>query len=360
MAIDWALLEREYDEVLEKLSDPKLAREPRVELQKRSSQLDGLLSRYRELLALNSEITELKAGVEDCAKSADSCSAEMRLLYQEELAGAEKRHAEVAQQIQDLVAPPDERDSRPAFLEIRAGAGGQEASLFVADLCRMYTLYAQHHGWHCSVDSASTTEVGGYRELVLYVSGKNVFSHFKYEAGVHRVQRVPKTETAGRIHTSTVTVAVMPEVEEVDLEIKPSDLRIDTYRSSGAGGQHVNTTDSAVRITHIPTGVVVACQAERSQIKNRAMAMKMLRARLYEAERERVERERSTVRKQQVGTGERSEKIRTYNFPQNRITDHRINLTLKKLDMVMEGDLDDVIEPLRQAEREERISKANV
>jgi len=218
----------------------------------------------------------------------------------------------------------------------------------------MYTLYAQKNNWRVTVESFSTTDLGGYREIILHVQGKGVYGHLKYESGVHRVQRVPSTETQGRIHTSTVTVAVLPEAEEVDIQINPADLRIDVYRSSGAGGQHVNTTDSAVRVTHIPTGVAVACQEERSQHKNKAKAMKLLQSRLLAAQVEKSEAEMRKQRKEQVGTGERAEKVRTYNFPQNRVTDHQVDVTLKKLDMVMEGEMDDIIEALMQKEREER------
>ncbi len=250
--------------------------------------------------------------------------------------------------------PPDERDDRSVFLEIRAGAGGQEAALFAADLMRMYMMYALEKGWKTSVVSESSTDLGGYREVVLHIEGPGVFGHLKFESGVHRVQRVPKTETQGRIHTSTVTVAVLPEAEEVEMTINPADLRIDVFRAGGAGGQHVNKTESAVRITHIPTGVVVSCQDDRSQHKNKATAMKVLKSRLLQQQREKNEAEASKQRKEQVGTGERAEKVRTYNFPQNRVTDHQVDVTLKKLDRVLEGDMDEIIQPLREKERNNR------
>ena len=234
-------------------------------------------------------------------------------------------------ELDDILYPADERNDRSVYLEIRAGAGGQEAALFVADLQKMYTNYAQKMHWRVSVESVSTTDFGGFREIILHIQGKGVYGHLRYESGVHRVQRVPATETQGRIHTSTVTVAVLPEAEEVDVTINPSDLRIDVYRSSGAGGQHVNTTDSAVRVTHIPTGVAVACQEERSQHKNKAKAMKLLQSRLLAAQMEKSEAEMRKQRKEQVGTGERAEKVRTYNFPQNRVTDHQVDVTLKSL-----------------------------
>ncbi|MFC1854250.1 peptide chain release factor 1 [Candidatus Dependentiae bacterium] len=350
--IDWPELRKEFSEISDKLADASVPREKRVSLQRRAAQLGRLLSLHDEMNKLDLEIRECKRGAE--------LDDELKALYEDELKDAKGRREELMHELEDILSPPDVCDAKPAFLELRAGAGGQEASLFVADLFKMYSAYAQNKGWTVSVTSESPTEVGGFREIVMYVKGKGAFALFKHEAGVHRVQRVPTTEAAGRIHTSTITVAVMPEASEVDISINPSDLRIDTFRASGAGGQHVNTTDSAVRITHVPTGVVVSCQEERSQLKNREKALKVLRSRLFEAERERLEQERSSARKEQVGTGERSEKIRTYNFPQNRVTDHRIGLTLKKLDLVMQGDLDDVIGPLMAADREKRTKNIDV
>jgi peptide chain release factor 1 len=247
-------------------------------------------------------------------------------------------------------------DDRSVYLEIRAGAGGQEAALFAGDLQRMYTNYALKKGWRVEVDSLSTTDLGGMREVVLHIEGRGVFGHLRFESGVHRVQRVPQTETQGRVHTSTATVAVLPEAEEVDVTINPADLRIDTFRAGGAGGQHVNKTDSAIRITHVPTGTVVSCQEDRSQHKNRAKAMKMLQSRLLAVQMEKQQLEMSQQRKEQVGTGDRAEKVRTYNFPQNRVTDHQVDVTLKKLDMVMEGALDEIVDALRKKARESRRS----
>jgi peptide chain release factor 1 len=272
---------------------------------------------------------------------------DMRRLAGEELEGLESRRATLEAEVVELLCPEDEGDNKNSFIEIRAGTGGSEAALFAGDLLRMYIKFAEAKGLRTELIESHETGIGGIKEAVLLVEGKGAFGFFKYESGVHRVQRVPTTEANGRIHTSTATVAVMPEVEEVDVQIDPKDLRIDTYCSTGAGGQSVNTTYSAVRITHIPTGVVVTCQDERSQLKNRTKAMRTLRTRIGDAEREKQEASIAQQRRSQVGTGERSEKVRTYNFPQNRVTDHRIGLTLHKLDQVLEGDLDDLVIALK-------------
>jgi len=273
--------------------------------------------------------------------------AEMRELAEVEIEELRERLPELEQNVKVMLLPKDEADTKNAILEIRAGTGGDEAALFAADLFRMYQRYAEIKGWKVEVMDASETEIGGYKEIVSSISGNDVFSRLKYESGVHRVQRVPETESSGRIHTSAATVAVLPEAEEVDIEINDADLRIDTYRSSGPGGQSVNTTDSAVRITHVPTGIVVTQQDEKSQHKNRAKAMRVLRARLYEHERQQVDAERAAARRSQVGSGDRSERIRTYNFPQGRVTDHRINLTLHKLDRILDGEaLDELVDAL--------------
>lgn len=284
----------------------------------------------------------------DAAKSMlEDSDSELRELAQQEVKGLENRLSQQEQEIQKLLIPKDPNDGRNILLEVRAGTGGDEAGLFAGDLFRMYTMYAEKQGWKVEVLSKSEGEHGGYKEVISRVVGKNVYSHLKFESGAHRVQRVPETEAQGRIHTSACTVAVMPEAEEIDdVEINPQDLRIDTFRSSGAGGQHVNKTDSAIRITHLPSGIVVESQDDRSQHKNKARAMTVLRSRLLEAERTKQQTEEAQTRKSLVGSGDRSERIRTYNFPQGRVTDHRIGLTLYKLDEVLAGDMDQVIAPL--------------
>ncbi len=302
--------------------------------------IQDMVGKIRALRAAEHEMDDLEAMLAD--KGTD---AEMRDLAEADLPGVKDRIEALQKDIQILLLPKDAADERNAILEIRAGTGGDEAALFAGDLFRMYERYAAGRGWRFEVVSASDGDVGGYKEIIASVSGKGVFAHLKFESGVHRVQRVPETEAGGRIHTSAATVAVLPEAEEVDIEIRAEDIRIDTMRASGSGGQHVNTTDSAVRITHLPTGIMVV-QAEKSQHQNRARAMQILRARLYDLERSKADEERSESRKSQVGSGDRSERIRTYNFPQGRVTDHRINLTLYKLDRVMEGELDEIVDAL--------------
>ncbi len=309
-----------------------------------------MASEYAELQEMVGKIRGLRAAEREHADLAGlladkATDAEMRALAEAELPDLEERIEGLEKDIQILLLPKDAADERNAILEIRAGTGGDEAALFAGDLFRMYERYAAAKGWRVEVESASEGEAGGYKEIIATVSGRGVFAHLKFESGVHRVQRVPDTEASGRIHTSAATVAVLPEAEEVDIEIRAEDVRIDTMRASGAGGQHVNTTDSAVRITHLPTGIMVV-QAEKSQHQNRARAMQILRARLYDMERTKAATERSESRRLQVGSGDRSERIRTYNFPQGRLTDHRINLTLYKLDRVMMGELDEVISAL--------------
>ncbi len=304
------------------------------------SEIQEMVARIRALRAAEKERADLDALLAD-----RSTDAEMRALAQADMPAVERHIEELQDDIQILLLPKDAADSRNAILEIRAGTGGDEAALFAGALFRMYERYAASQGWRFDVASASEGEVGGFKEIIATVSGKGVFAKLKFESGVHRVQRVPETEAGGRIHTSAATVAVLPEAEDVDIDIRTEDIRIDTMRASGAGGQHVNTTNSAVRITHLPTGIVVV-QAEKSQHQNRARAMQILRARLFDLERSKAAEERSEARRLQVGSGDRSERIRTYNFPQGRVTDHRINLTLYKLDRVMEGELDEIISAL--------------
>ena len=315
----------------------------------------------QKLMREHSELTEqaefarnyrkLQEDIETARDMAQGDDEELAEMGREELASLEPELEERARQARLLLLPRDPDDYRNAVIEVRAGAGGEEAGLFGAELIRMYIHYAESRGWKAELTDEGATELGGIKEAVLLIQGKDVFSRLKYESGVHRVQRVPVTESSGRIHTSTATVAVLPEAEDVEVEINPNDLRIDTYRASGAGGQHVNRTDSAVRITHIPTGLVVTSQDQRSQIQNREKAMRVLKSRLYDLQREQQQGEYADRRRTQVGTGDRSERIRTYNFPQGRVTDHRIGLTLYKIDEIMEGHLDEIIDALTLAEQ---------
>jgi peptide chain release factor 1 len=320
---------------------------------KEYSDLTPLVEAIGELKTAKREMSDLEALVADSSTDAD-----MRALAEEELPALKTRVPELEHKVKLALLPKDEADERNAILEVRAGTGGEEAALFAAALFRMYARYSALRGWKFEVMDVNETGLGGYKEATATITGRNVFARLKFESGVHRVQRVPETEASGRIHTSAATVAVMPEAEEVDIQINEKDLRIDVFRSSGPGGQSVNTTDSAVRITHIPTGVVVQQQDEKSQHKNKAKAMKVLRARLYDAERSKRDAERAASRKSQVGSGDRSERIRTYNFPQGRCTDHRINLTIYQLDKVMEGAaLDEVIDPLISHDQAERLAE---
>ena len=329
----------------------------------------GAASDGAEIVRLSKEHAELKPVADlvqalakaraeraDLEVMAESGDAEMAELARDELERLEEKLPDLERQVALLLAPRDKDENASAILEVRAGTGGDEAALFAGDLFRMYQRYAQNHGWKVEVDSVSEGEMGGYKEIIASITGDGVFGRLKFESGVHRVQRVPETEAQGRIHTSAATVAVLPEAEDVEIEINDADLRIDTYRSSGAGGQHVNKTDSAVRITHIPTGVVVT-SSEKSQHENRRKAMKNLKAKLYDMQRQALDTARADARKSQVGSGDRSERIRTYNFPQGRVTDHRINLTLYNLPKIMEGEaLDDVIEPLIAEDQAARLA----
>ena len=320
-----------------------------VRLSKEHAELKPVVDAVQALERVRAEAPDLEA-------MAEGDDPEMAAMAREELFALRERLPDLERGVALLLAPKDKDENASAILEVRAGTGGDEAALFAGDLFRMYQRYAQLHGWRVEIDSVSDGEMGGYKEIIASITGDGVFGRMKFESGVHRVQRVPDTEAQGRIHTSAATVAVLPEVEDVEIEINDADLRIDTYRSSGAGGQHVNKTDSAVRITHLPTGVVVT-SSEKSQHQNRARAMKVLKARLYDMQREALDTARASARKSQVGSGDRSERIRTYNFPQGRVTDHRINLTLYNLAKVIEGDaLDDVINPLIAEDQAERLA----
>ena len=351
-------LVKAFEEKLEKLSqelsDPKVISDNRLFMRLSKEHKD-----LSEVVAVGQKYRKLVEMVEEAKKIIkEGGDAELVQMAELEQQQAESELESVSHKLKLLLSPRDPNDTKDVIIEVRAGTGGEEAGLFVADLYRMYSRYAEAKGFRVDVMNSNPTGVGGFKEIILSISGENVYSHFKFESGVHRVQRVPATEASGRIHTSASSVAVLPEADEVDIEINPSELRIDVFRSSGPGGQSVNTTDSAVRITHIPTGLVVSCQDEKSQLKNKNKAMKVLRARLLDRAIAEQQQKIASARKSMVGSGDRSEKIRTYNFPQNRVTDHRINVTLYKLTDVLEGDLDGLIIPLRQREQEERLKKA--
>ncbi len=328
----------------ETYSDPELV----ARLNREQRELEPLVTAYRALLRAR----EAQAGAEELL-----ADPEMRELAQEELAQAREDIQRLEREIKVLLLPKDPNDGKNVILEIRAGVGGEESALFAADLTRMYTMYAEGRGWRVEVNSASETELGGVKEISFTIEGEGAWSRLKYESGVHRVQRVPETESGGRVHTSTATVAVLPEMAEVDVELDPDDVEMQVFRSSGAGGQHINKTSSAVRLIHRPTGTVVECQQERSQFQNREKAMRLLASILYEREQERIQSEYGEARRSQIGTGMRNERIRTYNFPQGRLTDHRIGLTLYKLDAVMNGDLDEIIDALAAARQAEQLAE---
>lgn len=346
-------IEERYQELSRLLADPQVIAQPALYARhaKAASELGLVVQRFDEYKAVLARIGEARHIL------AEETDRELRELAQSELDELAQRQAGLEEELKRLLTPRDPNDDRNVFLEIRAGAGGDEAGLFAAEIFRMYWKYAERQGWKAEVVDRHPTGVGGFKEVILFVQGKGAWSRLKFERGVHRVQRVPVTESAGRIHTSTVTVAVLPEAEDVEVKVSEQDLRVDVFRSSGPGGQGVNTTDSAVRITHIPTGLVVTCQDERSQLKNRAKALRVLKARLLERAQEDQRAQIAADRRSQVGTGERSERIRTYNFPQARVTDHRVNLTLHKLPQVLEGDLDELIEALTAADQAERLAQ---
>jgi peptide chain release factor 1 len=346
-------VEERFAELTRQLSDPAVASDPRKlrDLSKERAQLEPTIRTLESYRSVDRTLQDDRA-------AADSGDAELAELARAEIPELETRLATLEQELQKLLVPRDPDDDKNVIVEIRAGTGGAEASLFASDLYRMYTKHAEQKGWKQEILSSSPSEVGGFKEIIFQLSGNDVYREMKFESGVHRVQRVPDTEASGRIHTSAATVAVLPEVEDVDVDIQEKDIRVDVYRAGGPGGQGVNTTDSAVRITHLPTGLVVTCQDERSQIKNRAKAMKVLRARLYDAKLQEQQAKQAAQRRSQVSTGDRSAKIRTYHFPQGRVTDHRINLTLYRLQDVVEGDLQELSDALAAADTAERLAAA--
>ncbi|WP_283608944.1 peptide chain release factor 1 [Faecalispora anaeroviscerum] len=342
------------EELGQRMFDPAVAADAKgyAELMKEYKNLEPIVEKYREYLKAVQTVEESTEMLNE-----SGLEREMKEMIQHELDDAKDQVEQTADELKILLLPRDPNDERNVIMEIRGGAGGEEAALFSARLFRMYSMYATRRGWKTELLNANETELGGYKEISFQITGDGAYSRLKYESGVHRVQRVPETETQGRIHTSTATVAVLPEVDDVEIEINPTDLQIDTYRASGAGGQHVNKTESAIRITHLPTGTVVECQDERSQFKNKDKAMKVLRSRLYEAKQREQDAQVAQQRKSQVGTGDRSERIRTYNFPQGRLTDHRIGLTLYRLEEVLNGDLDEVIASLITADRARQLEE---
>ncbi|HSW75658.1 MAG TPA: peptide chain release factor 1 [Candidatus Saccharimonadales bacterium] len=348
MFTKWDQLEALHKKLQDQVSSGNVTSKDRAEVQRN-------LSAIADILRVHNELEQTRATLQDTEKQAQQeQDVELASLFNQEIQDLKSQITAQEKELEDLMYTADELSTRSAYLEIRAGTGGQEAALFVADLLKMYLLYAEKRGWKTEITEQSETDLGGLKDVIVHIKGKNIYGTLKHESGVHRVQRVPATETAGRVHTSTATVAVLPEAEDVDVQLNESDLRFDVYRSGGAGGQHVNTTDSAVRVTHIPTGVAVACQEERSQHKNKAKALKMLRSRLLAHAQEQQRMKEALARKEQIGTGERSEKIRTYNYPQNRVTDHQVDLTLKSLDFVMQGDLDEIINALLDKSRKTR------
>jgi peptide chain release factor 1 len=346
-------LETKYEELNHLLSDPEISTDYQKYQKhaKAKSEIEEIVQNFRQYKSILHHISETKALLNE------EDSADMVAMAKEELEGLEKQKEQYERDLQLMLIPKDPLDEKNVILELRAGTGGEESALFAAELFRMYSKYAEKQRWKIGVIDSNPTGLGGFKEIIASIEGQGVYSWMKHESGVHRVQRVPVTEASGRIHTSAVTVAVMPEAEDVEVEIKESELKIDTFCASGPGGQHVNTTHSAVRITHLPTGIVISCQDERSQHKNRAKALKVLRSRLYQMAQEEQANSIASTRKNMVGSGDRSEKIRTYNFPQNRLTDHRINLTLYQLDRIMDGDMDEILTTLNNHYQAEALKK---
>lgn len=349
------LVKSRFEEISQKLMDPSVLsdNEQYKSLMKEYKNLEPIVETYGRYQAALASIQEAQELLEE-----NGLDKEFRQMAQEQLEEGRVSEQELSNQLKTLLLPKDPNDERNVILEIRGGTGGEEAALFAADLLRMYAMYAENRGWKTEILGSNETELGGYKEVSMLIEGEGAYSRLKFESGVHRVQRVPETESQGRIHTSAVTVAVLPEAEEVEVEINPNDLQIDTYRASGAGGQHINKTDSAIRITYLPTGLVVECQDERSQYKNKDKAMRVLRSRLYEQKLAEQEQEISSTRRSQVGSGDRSERIRTYNFPQSRVTDHRIGLTLYRLESFLNGDIDEIIDALIIADQTEKLRSA--
>jgi peptide chain release factor 1 len=347
-------VEMRYDKLNELLSDPEIVNDANKlrEYSKEQSDIQETVEAYREYKEVKEQLDEAKLMLED------KLDAEMKEMVKEEISELSEREEELVERLKILLVPKDPNDDKNVIMEVRGAAGGDEAALFAGDLYRMYSRYAEANGWKTEVMEATSTGVGGYKEIIFMISGKGAYSKMKFENGAHRVQRVPETESGGRIHTSTATVACLPEAEEVEVDIHEKDIRVDTFASSGPGGQSVNTTMSAVRLTHVPTGVVVSCQDEKSQIKNKEKAMKVLRARIYDKFQREAQAEYDQNRKQAVGSGDRSERIRTYNFPQNRVTDHRIGLTIQKLDQILQGKLDEVIEALIMEDQAQRMEES--
>ena len=348
-----AAVEARYNELSELLATPAVTSNPELLMKygQEQSNLEPVVSAYQRYRQVLTQLDETRGML------SEELDDEMKAMVREEVSQLKEKKEELEEELQLMLLPKDPNDDKNVIVEIRAGAGGDEAGLFAADLFRIYTRYAESQGWKSSLLSHHESGIGGFKEIIFQVTGKGAYSKLKYESGVHRVQRIPQTESGGRIHTSTATVAVLPEMDEVEIEIDPNDVRVDIFRSSGPGGQSVNTTDSAVRLTHLPTGIVISCQDEKSQLQNKTKAFNILRARLYDLEQQRVEAEHGAARRSQVGSGDRSEKIRTYNFPQTRVTDHRIGFTSYRLENILNGEIDDFIEELTKADQEKKLKE---